>query len=152
MNQIVFVMMNWWQGSSNDWGLERRLPSTLFKITSLILGVQSCNFGTVWVPVVVTFGINFSWMSPLLQKLVCFLCVLGGSWKESMSTLFVITPLILDIQSWNFDSMWAPIVVISYMNFSMLLSILWELSPFLCVFENMQNLLIDGHNGPAGVQ
>ena len=30
MSQVVFVMLNWWQGSWNDWGLERRLLSTLF--------------------------------------------------------------------------------------------------------------------------
>ena len=30
--------------------------------------------------------------------------------------------------------------------------LLSELPPFLCVFENTPNLLIDGHNGLAGAQ
>ena len=96
--------------------------------------------------------INFSWLSPLLWKLACFLCVLGGSWKETMITLFVITLLILGVQDWHFDTIWAPIVETFAMNFSALLALLWELLSFLCVSENTPNLLINGHNGLAGVQ
>ena len=64
----------------------------------------------------------------------------------------MITLLILRVQSRNFYAIYAHIVVISGMNFSILLSLLWKLSPFLCVFEKAPNLLIDGHNGPAGAQ
>ena len=43
-------------------------------------------------------------------------------------------------------------VVTSGMSFSVLLPLLWELLPFLSVFENVPNLLIDGDNGPSGAQ
>ena len=74
------------------------------------------------------------------------------SWKKPLSTLFVITSLILGLQDWNFGIIWAPMVVTSGMHFSTLPPLLWELLPFLCVFENVPNLLIDGHNGLAGAQ
>ena len=176
MSQVVFVTLNWWQGSWNDWGLERnwnmaqtytegclyltrapyvliltqidvqgswndwglerRLLSTLFAITSLILGVQSWNFDRTWAPMVVTSFMNFSWLQTLLWKLACFMGVLRGSWKESTSMVFVTTLLILGVQGWNFDTIWPPVVVTSGMNFSALPPLLWELLPFLCVFEN----------------
>ena len=61
-------MLNWWQGSWNDWGLERKLPITLFAITLLILGVQDWNFDTIWVPLVVTSDMNFSGVLPILSQ------------------------------------------------------------------------------------
>ena len=50
------------------------------------------------------------------------------------------------------DTMLAPIVFTSGVSFSRLPPLLWKLPCFLCVFDTRPNLLIDGHNGPAGAQ
>ena len=149
MSQVVFVMLmlNWWQGSWNDWGPERRLLSTWLAITSLILGVQGWNFDTIWAPVMVTSGMNFSWLLPLLWELACFLCfvrVLKGVSEYNFCNNFI------NIRSTRLK-FWYNMGTYG-MDFSILLPLLSELLPFLCVFGNAPKLLLSGHNGPAGAQ
>ena len=40
----------------------------------------------------------------------------------------------------------------SGVSFSWLPPLLWKLPCFLCDFDTQSNLLIDGHDGPAGAQ
>ena len=61
-----------------------------------------------------------------------------GSWKEATRIhFFAITPLIIGILGWNFDTIWAPIVVTSDVSFSRLPSLFWKLACFLCVLTGV---------------
>ena len=117
MSQVVFVRLCWWQGSWNDWGLERNWNMAQ-------MYTEGCSYLTraPCVLILAQMDVQWSWND-------------WGLKRRLLSTLFTITSLILGLQSWIFCTIWAPVVVTSGMNFSMLLPLLSELSSLMCVFE-----------------